>query len=116
MASCDCPPDYRFISQSIKSITRRRALSIGKGDEIRGVRAGEILVTKMTSVKCASIIPKIAAIVTDDGGRLCHAAILSREFKIPCIVGTKIATKVLKDGDLVEVDAEKGVVRTLRSA
>lgn len=73
----------------------------------------EILIVKMTSAKFTPLIDRARAIVTDDGGRLCHAAILSREFKIPCIVGTKIATKVLKDGDLVEVDAEKGVVRKL---
>jgi len=48
---------------------------------------------------------KAAAIVTNIGGLTCHAAIISREFGIPCVVGTKIATQVLKDGDLVEVDA-----------
>jgi phosphoenolpyruvate synthase/pyruvate phosphate dikinase len=86
----------------------------GKGDRIGKVSKGEILVTKMTSAKFISIIGKIKAIVTDDGGILCHAAILSREFKIPCIVGTKIATKVLKDGDLIEVDANRGIVRILK--
>ncbi|GAG22226.1 unnamed protein product, partial [marine sediment metagenome] len=52
--------------------------------------------------------------ITDGGGTLCHAAIVAREMKIPCIVGTKIATRVLKDGDLVEVDADKGIVRKLK--
>jgi pyruvate,water dikinase len=56
---------------------------------------------------------KAAAIVTDLGGITCHAAIVSREMKVPCVVGTKIATKVFKDGDLVEVDAIKGTVRKL---
>ena len=62
-----------------------------------------------------NIVPYLknaSAIATDEGGLTCHAAIISRELKIPCIIGTKISTKVLKDGDLVEVDAEKGVVRT----
>jgi pyruvate,water dikinase len=45
---------------------------------------------------------------------LSHASIISRELKIPCIIGTKIATKVLKDGDLVEVDADKGIVKILK--
>jgi pyruvate,water dikinase len=60
------------------------------------------------------IIKKCGAIVTDEGGITCHAAVISRELEIPCIVGTKIATQVLKDGDLVEVDANKGVVKILK--
>lgn len=82
--------------------------------KIKNFNKGEILVTKMTSPKFVIIIRKTAAIVTDGGGVLCHAAIISREMEIPCIVGTQIATKVLKDGDLIEVDAEKGVVRKLK--
>jgi len=54
------------------------------------------------------------AIITDEGGITCHAAIVSRELGIPCIIGTKIATKVLKDGDIVEVDAGKGVVKIIK--
>jgi pyruvate,water dikinase len=53
------------------------------------------------------------AVVTDVGGILSHAAITCRELKKPCIIGTKIATQVLKDGDIVEVDAEEGVVRVI---
>ena len=89
---------------------------LGKGDRIGRIDKGEILVTKMTSPKFVTIIGKVSAIITNDGGTLCHAAILSREFKIPCIIGTKIATKVLKDGDLVEVDAEKGIVKIIERA
>ena len=54
---------------------------------------------------------KAAAIVTDIGGITTHAAIISRELGIPCIIGTKIATKLLKDGDYIEVDAENGIVK-----
>ncbi len=53
------------------------------------------------------------AIVTDQGGLTCHAAIVSRELKKPCVIGTKIATAALKDGDLVWVDATNGIVRKL---
>ena len=74
---------------------------------------GSILVSKYTTPSFALIIAKSRAIVTDFGGITSHASIVSREFGIPCIVGTEIATKVLKDGDLVEVDAEKGIVRKL---
>lgn len=75
---------------------------------------GEILVASMTDPRYLSIMKKAAAIVTDEGGITCHAAIVARELQIPCIIGTKISTQVLKDGDLVEVDANEGVVRILK--
>ena len=56
-------------------------------------------------------IKKAKAIVTDEGGVTSHAAVVSRELGIPCVIGTKLATKVFKDGDFVEVDAEKGIVK-----
>ncbi len=74
----------------------------------------EVLVTFMTRPQFNSVIKRVGAIVTDEGGILSHAAILAREYKIPCIVGTKIATKVLRDGDRVEVDAMKGIVRKIK--
>ena len=58
---------------------------------------------------------KAAAIVTDEGGITSHAAIVSRELGIPCVIGTKFATKVFKDGDLIEVDADKGIVRKIKN-
>ncbi|MFH1284686.1 MAG: PEP-utilizing enzyme, partial [Candidatus Peregrinibacteria bacterium] len=82
--------------------------------DFRKIDKGEILVVSNTNPYVVSFVKKAAAIVSDEGGMLCHAAIVSREFKIPCIIGTKIATKVLHDGDLVEVDANKGVVRILK--
>jgi pyruvate,water dikinase len=57
---------------------------------------------------------KASAFVTDEGGILCHAAIVSREMKKPCIIGTKIATKLLKDGDIIEVDANNGFVNIFK--
>ncbi len=77
------------------------------------LKEGEVLVTGMTDPRFVPLMKKSRAIITDAGGVLCHAAIISRELKIPCIVGTKVATQVLKDGDDVEVDADKGVVRIL---
>lgn len=82
--------------------------------DIGKLERGEILVTSMTTPDMTIAIHKAAAIVTDEGGITCHAAICSRELKIPCIVGTKIATKVLKDGDLVEVDATKGIAKKIK--
>ena len=75
---------------------------------------GEILIAGMTRPEYVPLMKKAAAIVTDEGGITSHAAIISRELGIPCVIGTKIATKVFKDGDLVEVDANKGIARKLK--
>lgn len=99
---------------------RGRVLLVG--ESLAGVKLGQlreigrtrILVTEMTSPDMVPIIKRVKAIVTDEGGVLCHAAIVAREMKKPCIIGTKVATKVFKDGDLVEVDANKGTVRKLK--
>lgn len=82
--------------------------------EIALLKDGEILVTAMTSPDYVSAMKRSGAIVTDEGGMTCHAAIVSRELGKPCVIGTKIATQVLHDGDLVEVDAGKGVVRIIK--
>ena len=74
---------------------------------------GKIIVTPMTSIRFVPFIKKVKAIITDEGGIACHAAIISREFKIPCITGTKTATKVLRNGDIVEINSEKGEVRKI---
>jgi phosphohistidine swiveling domain-containing protein len=71
---------------------------------------GDILVTQMTTPEFVPLMQKAAAIVTDLGGILSHAAIVSRELKKPCIVGTENATSELKEGDVVEVDAKNGVI------
>ncbi len=74
---------------------------------------GDILVTGMTRPEFTPFIKKAGAIVTDVGGILCHAAITAREMKIPCIVGAEKATKVFKEGDIIEVDAEIGIIRKI---
>ncbi len=81
--------------------------------DINEVEEGDILVTYMTTMEFTSVFKKISALVTDEGGISSHAAIISREFKIPCIVGSQVATRVLKSGDLIEVDADSGIVRLL---
>lgn len=70
----------------------------------------------MTSPEYVFAMKKASAAITDTGGLTSHAAIVSRELDIPCIVGTKIATKILKDGDLVEVDANKSIVKIIKKA
>jgi pyruvate, water dikinase len=74
------------------------------------VKKGDILVTVMTSPDMVPAMTRAAAIITDEGGMTCHAAIVARELGTPCIVGAKEATKLLKDGMLVTVDGARGVV------
>ncbi|GAB5058129.1 phosphoenolpyruvate synthase [Companilactobacillus alimentarius] len=87
---------------------------IDNPDDIDQFKKGEILVTLMTSPDWVPAMKKAAAIVTNNGGMTCHAAIVSREMQIPCIVGTKskkvAATDVLKTGDVITVDATNGIV------
>lgn len=75
---------------------------------------GDVLISIATNPDLVPAIKKAAAIVTDIGGITCHAAIVSRELGIPCVIGTKIATKVLKDGDVVDVNATHGKVTIVR--
>jgi len=97
---------------------RARILYAGNMENVREVRKsfkkGEILITEMTQPSIMDIASKAGAIVTDEGGMLSHAAIVSRELKIPCIVGTHFATTLIKNGDKIEVDANKGIVRILK--
>lgn len=81
--------------------------------DLRKMKKGNILVAQMTNPDVVPAMKKAAAIITDLGGITCHAAIVSRELKIPCVIGTKVATKVLQDGDRVEVDANKGDIRKI---
>ncbi len=101
-------------------ILKGRAASPGMGTgrvvilkspkEIDKVKAGDVLVTKMTSPDFVPAMKKASAIVTDEGGATSHAAIVSRELGIPCVVGTGDATKKLKDGFVVTVSGTDGVV------
>lgn len=77
-------------------------------------KEGEILVTGMTRPEYMALAKKSSAIITDEGGVTCHAAIISRELNKPCIVGTNNATRILKTGDYVEVDGNMGIVKVLK--
>ena len=78
------------------------------------VKDGDILVTHQTVPEMIPAMKKASAFVTNSGGITCHAAIVAREMKKPCIVGTKVATKLLKDHDIIEVDAYKGIITIIR--
>jgi pyruvate,water dikinase len=104
-----------FKGQSaFKGIVRGVVKIVYGARQINKVKTGDIIVAPMTLPDILPAMKKAIAFVTDEGGVVCHAAIIAREMKKPCIVGTKIATQVLKDGDLVEVDANKGIVKILK--
>lgn len=97
-----------------RGIARGRAKILTNYSQIEKVKKGDILVAAMTTPDYIVALKRASAIVTDEGGMTCHAAIVARELNIPAIVGTKIATQVLRDGDVVEVDANKGIVKIKR--
>ncbi|TSC94769.1 MAG: pyruvate, water dikinase [Parcubacteria group bacterium Licking1014_1] len=112
-----------------KNISEIKGMVACKGGKIKGVvkiieeskyiskmNKGDILVANETTPDYVIGMKIVGAIITNQGGITSHAAIISREMKIPCIIGTKIATKVLKDGDWVEADTDKGVVKILKKA
>ena len=87
---------------------------IRKDSDYKHVSEGAIIVASMTRPELVFVLSKIAAIVTDIGGSLCHAAIVAREKRIPCVVATGNATSVLKNKMLIEVDGSRGTVKSVR--
>jgi len=85
-----------------------------RADDMAKMEQGDILVSIATDPDIVPAMKKAAGIVTEQGGVTSHAAIVSRELGIPCVIGTKIATKIFKDGDTIEVDANRGVARKIK--
>jgi phosphohistidine swiveling domain-containing protein len=104
--------DFRGTCASPGKATGKVKIVMASKD-INKMQEGDILVSSMTRPEVVPAMEKAAAIVTDEGGITCHAAIVSRELGIPCVVGTNIATRVLKDGDSVEVNANHGLIRKI---
>lgn len=94
------------IHGNVKTLMNSTEVSNFTGDNL-------ILVTPMTSPEYLPAMKKSLAIVTDEGGLTCHAAIIARELNIPCVIGTKNATRIFKDGDVVEVDANNGIIKKI---
>ena len=90
-----------------------RVVLVSDPDGMFALPPGSVLVTGMTRPDYIHLFKTATAVVTDAGGVLSHAAITARELKIPTVIGTEVATKILKDGDLVEVDADKGIVKII---
>lgn len=97
-----------------KGIARGFVRRVMGHKQIGEFKQGEILVSSMTIPDFLPAMKKAAAIVTNEGGVLCHAAILARELQKPCIIGTKFATHILRDGDYIEVDANNGIIKFLK--
>jgi len=117
---------YKLIDKKkLSTATQLKGLSASPGqalgkvkvvmnrEQLDKIEPGDILVAPMTTPFYLPAMTKAAAFITDEGGIICHAAIVSREMKKPCIVGTKNATKILRDNDLVEVDANNGIVKII---
>lgn len=98
---------------SIKKLTGKVRIVLNP-KKSSGLREGEILVTSMTTPEYIFLMKNAKAIITDAGGLTSHAAIVSRELEVPCIVGTKVATKVFKDGDIIELNTSNGEVRKIK--
>lgn len=104
----------------IKGTVANKGIAVGTvkivltNRDLNKVKKEDILIAVMTTPDFVPAMERAQAFVTDEGGILCHAAIISREMKKPCIIGTKNATKVLKDGDKVKIDVEKGIVEKIK--
>ena len=104
----------------IRGVTASNGIAQGRVTIVKGVKdlykvkKGDVLVAVTTHPDYVPAMQKVVAIVTDEGGLTSHAAIVARELSVPCIVGTKNASKILKDNDKVEVDANMGLVRKLK--
>lgn len=98
-------------SKGKQNITRGKVRVLHSSHDV--LESGEILVTAMTSPGYVFAMRQAAGVITDIGGLTSHAAIVAREIGVPCIVGTKIATQVLKTGDMVEIDTTKGTIKII---
>jgi phosphoenolpyruvate synthase/pyruvate phosphate dikinase len=91
----------------------RVVLALAEAGELK---LGDVLVTETTTPPWTPLFATASAVVTDTGGVLSHCAVVAREYRIPAVVGTGEATKVIKDGQLLEVDGDAGVVRIIEPA
>ena len=95
-------------------IVKGKAKIIKTTEDLSKIHTGDILIADMTSPDYVTVFNKVAAFVTDEGGLTCHAVIVSKEFNVPCVVGTQFATQILKDNTFIEVDANNGIITILQ--
>ena len=104
-------PDVITGTAASPGMVRGRAKVVHDLSEASKVQPGEILVCEMMMPAWTSLFSTVSVVVSDTGGVLSHCAIVSREYRIPCVVGTVVGTSVLKDGMLLTVDGSRGMVR-----
>lgn len=97
-----------------KGIITGKVKIVMTAKELNKIEKGDIMVSITTNPDYLPAMERASAFITDEGGMTCHAAIVAREMKKPCIVGTKIATHVLEDGNEIEINANHGVIRRLK--
>lgn len=106
----------------LEGVTAMKGKVVGRArvmlnlDNLDKIEKSEILVASMTTPDFLIAMKKASAFVTDEGGITCHAAILAREMGKPCLIATKVATRIVRSGDLVEVDASRGFIRIIARA
>ncbi len=105
-ALCSGVPASRGVASGKAKLIHKRA-------DYKHIPEGAVLVAKMTRPELTYGLERVAAIVTDIGGALCHAAIVARELGIPCVIGTKYATSIIKNKMLVQVDGTSGMITTV---
>jgi len=92
------------------------AVVVSRFSESGKVKKGDILVTSSTAPAWGPVLVRSKGVVLDSGGNMCHAAIIAREERVPAVVGTRVATRQIKTGDIVKVDGDKGVVTIIKRA
>lgn len=122
LAKADTADFYRGLTMKIiKGIpassgeVRGKVRVILSPEDFSKFEAGEILVTRSTNPEWTPLLAVAKAVITDTGGALCHAAIVSREYGIPAVVGTQNATGILKDGQTIEVSGSEGLIKLLEN-
>jgi pyruvate,water dikinase len=106
-------PDVIAGAAGSPGLVTGRAKVVRSLAEAGKVTPGDILVAETTSPSWTPLFATVAAVVTDTGGILSHCAVVAREYRIPAVVGTGFATNAIQDGDLIEVDGDRGIVRIL---
>src|SRR4051812_31664013 len=95
---------------------RGRARVLRSAREFSQIRPGEILVTRFTTPDVVLVLDRIAGLITDQGGRLAHAAVVAREFGVPAVVGTQVATEQIPDGSIVDLNGTEGTARVVQTS
>ena len=92
-------------------IVRGKVRVVLNKNDLQNIKLGEILVTPSTTVDYVPVLHSVVGIITDEGGVLSHASVISRELRIPCIIGTRQGTSLLKTGELIELNATTGTIQ-----